>query len=112
MKENVKFRFPVYPEQECMKQDISVLELSVRANNCLRRADIHTVRDLVLRIDSEDDLRRLRQCGSTSVREIMEAVFLYQYEQLSDHKKERFMKRLYELNEENILKPRLEELLA
>ena len=44
------------------------MDLSVRSNNCLRRAGINTVGDLVNK--SEDDLKKVRNLGTKSLDEI------------------------------------------
>ena len=49
---------------------IDVLDLSVRASNCLKRANIYTLGDLVER--TEDDLSKIRNLGKKSVDEIIE----------------------------------------
>lgn len=45
--QNGVFQFPVYPETEPNKEDISVMELSVRLYNCLERAGFTTVASLM-----------------------------------------------------------------
>lgn len=50
---NVKLSFT---EEKC-NMDINELELSVRSNNCLRRAGINTVGNLIDRFDSLDKIR-------------------------------------------------------
>jgi len=52
------------------KKKIDELELSVRASNCLKRANIYTLADLVER--TEDDLAKIRNLGRKSVDEIIE----------------------------------------
>lgn len=47
---------------------IETLNLPVRAYNCLKRADIHTVRALCL--NTRQDLRDLRNFGEKSVRTV------------------------------------------
>ena len=47
---------------------VQELDLSVRANNCLESARINTVRDLVLK--NESDLLKVRSFGKTSLREV------------------------------------------
>ena len=75
-------KFPVYLSRTMEEEDIAVLELSVRAMNCLKRSGIHTIGDLCERIHSSSDLRTIRNCGNTSVAEIMDKLFLYNYMQL------------------------------
>jgi len=48
--------------------DVSALELSVRAKNCLESARIRTIGELVTK--SEADLLRVRSFGKTSLREV------------------------------------------
>lgn len=48
---------------------IDVLDLTVRSYNCLRRAGINTIGDLLLL--SEDKLRTIRNLGNKSVKEIL-----------------------------------------
>jgi len=47
---------------------IEELDFSVRSNNCLRRAGINTVGDLVAK--SEDDLKKVRNLGTKSLDEV------------------------------------------
>lgn len=53
-----------------MTEDIAVLDLSVRAYNCLKRAGIHTVEQL--RSMPDDDLLRLRHFGIRCLHEVRE----------------------------------------
>lgn len=54
---------------------IEELELSVRAFNCLKRADINTLDQLVEK--SEDELGRVRNLGKKSIDEIIEKLAAY-----------------------------------
>ena len=51
---------------------IDELELSVRAYNCLKRAGIHTLQDLVNR--SENDMMKIRNLGKKSLKEVLDKV--------------------------------------
>ena len=88
-----KLRFPVYLSDALMSVDLSELELSVRSYNCLRRAGYETVGDLVTAISGSDDLKKIRNCGSTSVREIMSSLVMYQYLTLPPQRRARFLRR-------------------
>ena len=60
------------PEEETdpkLIMSIEELDLSVRSNNCLRRAGINTVGDLISK--SEDDLKKVRNLGTKSLEEII-----------------------------------------
>ena len=51
-----------------LNQQISTLELSVRASNCLESAKIHTIGELAKM--TENDLLKVRSFGKTSLREV------------------------------------------
>ncbi len=52
------------------------LELSVRAFNCLKRANINTLAELVEK--TEDDLSKVRNLGKKSIDEIKEHLAAYE----------------------------------
>lgn len=54
--------------REVLSKPVSVLNLSVRASNCLDAANVETVRDLVEK--TEPDLLRVRSFGKTSLHEV------------------------------------------
>lgn len=54
--------------EDLLNKQVSVLNLSVRANNCLEAARVGTLRDLVTR--TEADLLRVRSFGKTSLHEV------------------------------------------
>ena len=56
------------PDVDTIK--IDVLDLSVRASNCLKRANIYTIGDLMTH--TEDDLAKIRNLGKKSVDEIID----------------------------------------
>ena len=51
---------------------IEDLDLSVRSYNCLKRAGIQTVQELILR--TEDDLSKVRNMGKQSIKEVKDKV--------------------------------------
>lgn len=51
---------------------IEDLDLSVRSYNCLKRANIQTVQELISR--SEDDMNKIRNLGKKSLKEIKEKI--------------------------------------
>lgn len=55
-------------EPEPTDEKVEVLDLSVRANNCLENAEIYTIRELASR--TEGELLKLRSFGRTSLREV------------------------------------------
>jgi len=92
------FRFPVYLKEKYKEVDIEDLDLTVRAKNCLKRAGISTVYDLMTKITGRADLDRIRSCGMDTSRAIMEALFVYQYCDLTAGQKENYIKRIAEMN--------------
>lgn len=93
-----RLRFPMYINEKMKRTNLEALELSVRSEHCLHRANYMTIADLVEGISCREDLKRIRNCGDKSVDEIMDKLFCYQYEQLSGQRKARFIVRLVELN--------------
>ncbi len=60
---------PVHPElNEHLFRSVDELELSVRASNCLKTANIRTIADLVQR--SESELLKTKNFGKKSLNEI------------------------------------------
>ena len=51
---------------------IEDLELSVRSYNCLKRAGIHTLQDLVNK--SENDMMKIRNLGKKSLKEVLDKI--------------------------------------
>ena len=100
-----QLRFPVYLRQALTEAPLEDLELSVRSYNCLKRAGMRTVGDLVEGIDGRTDLLKIRNLGIRSANEIMQAVMEYQYYLLSEEGKSRYLKRVSELNEVTITGP-------
>ena len=93
-----RLRFPVYLGKSLTEAPLEDLELSVRSYNCLKRAGMQTVGDVVERINGRTDLLKIRNLGMRSADEIMEAIMVYQYSLLSDERKVRYLKRVAELN--------------
>lgn len=56
-------------EKEILEMSIEDLELSVRSSNCLKRANIHTVQDLINK--TEDEMLRVKNLGKKSLDEIV-----------------------------------------
>lgn len=63
--ENNTVKFVI--KESVYKKKIEELDLSVRAYNCLRRAKMETIEDI---LDRQHELSHLRGCGANTVREI------------------------------------------
>ena len=93
-----RFRFPVYLGKILTTTPIEDLELSVRSYNCLRRAGLSTVGELVEMIDTRDDLMKIRNLGKRSADEIMDAILRYQYSIIPEEGKKKYLRRVEEMN--------------
>ncbi len=60
------------PKVKALETTIEDLDFSVRAYNCLKRAGIHTLQDLVNR--SESDMMKIRNLGKKSLKEVLDKV--------------------------------------
>lgn len=58
-----------------LNMNIEDMDLSVRSYNCLKRANIHTVEDLIKR--SEDDMLKVRNLGRKSLDEVINKLTSY-----------------------------------
>lgn len=91
-------RVPIYMTERMRNTDLDTLELSVRASNCLKRAGMHTIGDLCERIHSSSDLRTIRNCGSTSVAEIMDKLFRFNFESIPIDKRDEYIVEVIKAN--------------
>ena len=60
------------PKQKALETAIEDLDFSVRAYNCLKRAGIHTLQDLVNK--SNSDVMKIRNLGKKSLKEVLDKV--------------------------------------
>jgi DNA-directed RNA polymerase subunit alpha len=60
------------PKVKALETTIEDLDFSVRAYNCLKRANIHTLQDLVTM--SENDIMKIRNLGKKSLKEVLDKV--------------------------------------
>lgn len=92
------FRFPVYVNSAAMQNDILDLDMCQRGANCLKRAGMRTVGDLVRQIDSEEDLLKLRNLGKISAKDIMFSLFTYQFSVLPPEKRKAYLEKTLAYN--------------
>lgn len=93
-----RLKFGMYINDQLMNTDIAELDLSQRSYNSLKRGGFSTIGGLVEAIYDESDLRKLRNLGETSAKEIMLQLFLYQYSLLEPARQGAYLKRFKELN--------------
>ncbi len=60
------------PKLKALETSIEDLDFSVRAYNCLKRAGIHTLQDLVNK--SENDMMKIRNLGKKSLKEVLDKI--------------------------------------
>lgn len=60
------------PKKKALETSIEDLDFSVRAYNCLKRAGIHTLQDLVNK--SENDMMKIRNLGKKSLKEVLDKI--------------------------------------
>ena len=59
-------------KERVLEMSIEDLELSVRSFNCLKRAGVHTLQDLVNK--SENDMMKIRNLGKKSLKEVLDKI--------------------------------------
>lgn len=60
------------PKAKALETTIEELDFSVRAYNCLKRAGVHTLQDLVNK--SESEMMKIRNLGKKSLKEVLDKV--------------------------------------
>ncbi|MDD3048912.1 MAG: DNA-directed RNA polymerase subunit alpha [Bacilli bacterium] len=60
------------PKQKALETSIDDLELSVRAYNCLKRAGVNVVQDLINK--SEAEMMKIRNLGKKSLKEVIDKI--------------------------------------
>lgn len=60
------------PKTKALETSIEDLDFSVRAYNCLKRAGIHTLQDLVNK--TENDMMKIRNLGKKSLKEVLDKI--------------------------------------
>ena len=76
---------------------IEELVLSVRSYNALRRANVTTLGDLIVRLN-EGGLKSIRNLGAKSFSEIQTKMLVYGFDRLSEKEKNEFFCKLVENN--------------
>lgn len=91
-------RFPIYLNRQMAETTIESLDLSIRSYNSLKRAGYSTVGDLAEAVAGGKNLKTIRNCGAKSAREIMEKLFLYQYNSLKPDKRDSYLAEVVLMN--------------
>ena len=97
-KKGKQLKYYIHLTEEMARTTIEALDLSQRAHNCMMRAGFNTVGDICEAVAAGKSLMSLRNCGTKSVHEIQEKLFLFQYSSLSETKREAFLAEVVRLN--------------
>ena len=62
-------------DKSILSMPIEDMDLSIRSYNCLKRANIHTVKDLTEK--TEDDMLKVRNLGRKSLDEVIQKLESY-----------------------------------
>ena len=87
-------------KEKALEMTIEELDLSVRSFNCLKRAGINTVEDLVSK--SEDEMMKVRNLGRKSLEEVMAKLDSLGFKLNTDDEKQLFIKRIIGLPGETV----------
>ena len=93
-----RFYFRMHLTQTMYDTNIEALELGVRAYNSLKRAGFNTIGELAESVSGGGNLKRIRNCGAKSIHEIMEHLFLFQYNSMKLERRDAFLAETAELN--------------
>ena len=97
-------RFNIYLSKKEMEEDITALDISVRANHCLKRAGYQTVGALVRAISAKEEdsskqqLLRVRSLGRKTAEEILLMIMCYQFRILPENERGKYVREIVELN--------------
>ena len=83
------------------KMDIEKLDLSVRSYNCLKRAGIHKIGQVIDAVQ-EDNLWSIRNLGKRSRSEIRVRVYDFAYANLPKQMQKEQVKNIYYLNKDRL----------
>lgn len=101
-KKDRSIRFSLYIDDSFRQVLIEDLGLSERSKNCLKRAGINNIGEFTEHIKSSSDLKAIRNCGTKCVAEIMQALWLYQYQLFDIKGKRTYIEELIRLNADDI----------
>ncbi len=97
-KKGSKFYYNLYLNSKMAETPLEAMDLSPRSYNSLKRAGYMSIGDLAGAIASGVEISKIRNCGAKSRREIMERLFLYQYESLPAGKRAAYINEVMLLN--------------
>ena len=100
-----KFHFRLHMNEQIRNAPLEALELGQRSYNCLKRAGYNTIGELVSAISEGKELKGIRNCGAKCVREIMEQLFLFQYNALQPEHRDQYLLEVVRINKQKQVRP-------
>ena len=103
-KRNKMFHYKVMFNKLELANDIDVLNLSQRSYNCLKRAGVYTIGDLINKYDtkpgatSREQLKEIRNLGAKSANEIIINLFFYHFLTIPENERAAYMDNLVKEN--------------
>ncbi len=88
---NGTFHFKMATSPEMRATEIDVLELSVRSYHGLKRAGYDTIGQVIEAVEDGMALKKVRNLGAISIREIMENMFLWYLSTMSQEQQEKYL---------------------
>lgn len=98
LKKKRNIKFPLYCRQSFLDSSIDEMNLSVRSYNCLKRAGLHTVGDLIESVNNWSDLLKIRNMGTKSAKEVIYGIFVLQYNSLKPNEQKIFLAKTVAMN--------------
>ncbi len=100
LKENKKssLKFRMHMTKKMSDAPLEMLDLSARPYNSLKRAGYSTIGELVDALAKGVNLNGIKNCGTTSVREIKEKLFLFQYNSLPANRQDAYITEVILMN--------------
>ena len=97
-KKGASFKFRIHMTKTMRETPIDALELSVRSYHSLKRAGYESIGEVVEAISKGQALKGIRNCGEKSAREIMEHLFLFQYNSLPADRQYNYLSEVIRIN--------------
>ncbi len=88
---NGTFHFKMATSPEMRATEIDVLELSVRSYHGLKRAGYDTIGQIIDGVENGMQIKRIRNLGAISIREIMENIFIWYLSTMSVEQREKYI---------------------
>ncbi len=99
---NGTFHFKMATSPEMRGTEIDVLELSVRSYHGLKRGGYDTIGQVIESVENGMALKKVRNLGAKSIREIMENMFLWYLSTMTPEQRDKYILETIVMNGHNI----------